>query len=388
VIFPRSRTVIAATSPPQLTDLLAAFLKGENVSWLSLATTADALLEFCDEQDLTGLVHLRLCALSSAGDWPPQLREAVAASARADAARELLRRAEILTVLRALAAAGVQPILLKGTALAYTVYDVASARRRLDTDILVPRAQVESARRTMSDLGYTAPLCCDGERLLCQFGVEKADLFGVEHAFDIHWKISTQSIFADLLTYDEFLEDAVLVPALGPDARSAGLVHALLLACLHPAMHHRNVERLVWTHDVHLLASRCSPGDLDRFVDLAIAKGVAAICAHGLGLARRRFASPVPDAVFARLAGRRGVESSSAYLDTERRWHHELTWNVRNLPRWRDRAVLVREVMFPGPGYMLKAYGVWRHKLGMMLLPGLYAHRLTFGIWKIVAGRK
>jgi hypothetical protein len=39
--------------------------------------------------------------------------------------------------------------------------------------------------------------------LFCQFPLRKADEFGLGHTFDFHWKISTQSAFADLLVFDE-----------------------------------------------------------------------------------------------------------------------------------------------------------------------------------------
>jgi hypothetical protein len=58
------------------------------------------------------------------------------------------------------------------------------------------------------------------------------------------------------------------------------------------------------------------------------------------------------------------------------------------LPRWSDRLRLLREVILPGPAYMLKAYGVAPSALGPALLPVLYLHRLASGGWKVLAGQK
>ena len=59
----------------------------------------------------------------------------LARSAHAASARELVRGREIASVLDALASHGVQPILLKGVALAYTFYDSPASRARVDTDL-------------------------------------------------------------------------------------------------------------------------------------------------------------------------------------------------------------------------------------------------------------
>jgi hypothetical protein len=49
-------------------------------------------------------------------------------------------------------------------------------------------------------------------------------------------------IFADVLSCDEMASLAADVPGLGLNARTTAPLHALLLACTHPVMHHRNVE--------------------------------------------------------------------------------------------------------------------------------------------------
>jgi hypothetical protein len=293
-----------------------------------------------------------------------------------------------MSVLEALAADRIHPILLKGTALAYTVYEAPSSRPRSDTDLLVGRQDVDAVRRIMAGLGYAATNFCDGERLFHQFEVQKEDAFAVSHTFDIHWKISTQSVFADTLTYQELRDAAWPIPGLGAHARGAAPVHALLLACIHPVMHHRNVERLIWIYDVHLLASKLSPPQLETFTRLALEKRVATICAHELRLARTQFATKVPDAVVDRLESSANREPSAQYLRPGRRWHDEIISSAQGLPGWQARAQLVREVLFPNPRYMLAAYGAPADARGVALLPAFYIHRAVRGVWRVLTGRK
>jgi hypothetical protein len=371
---------------PVLTDGLAALISGMSVPWTALGVTPTELLDACDEWGLTGLVHQRLRE-RAAHDWPKALVADIASQACAAAAEELLRRRETMSMLDALASAGITPILLKGTALAYSIYPVPSFRPRADTDLLVPREQVAKARQVMAGLGYVAPANSGGELLFAQFQFSKEDRHGVQHAFDFHWKISTQPTFAGVLTYDELNAEAVPVVNLGSHARAAGLVHALLLACIHPAMHHRNAEYLIWMYDIYLLASRLSDADIDRLVEVAVAKEVGAVCAHELARARSRFAFSLPDKALVALASREG-EPSAAYLRPSRRWIDELISSLRGLPRWGDRIGLLREIAFPSPRYMLAAYGVSTRPSRAAILPALYAHRILRGIQKIALGRK
>ncbi|HUE89814.1 MAG TPA: nucleotidyltransferase family protein [Vicinamibacterales bacterium] len=375
------------TQAPTTTTLFAALLAGEATPWSASGMMPGEFLRLCGEHGLTGLMHERLSRLD-ASDWPQGIREALARDAREHTAAELLRQREMISVLDGLAVEGIHPIILKGTALAYSLYNVPASRPRIDTDLLIQREDVGKVRRVLAALDYTAPTHCDGELLFCQFPLTKTDAFGLAHTLDFHWKISTQSVFANVMGFDEIAAVANELPALGRHARTAGPLHALLLACIHPVMHHRNAESLIWTYDVHLLASRLSVREFDAFAELAIARRVSAICAHQLGRARAWLGTRVPESAMMRLAATDALEPSAAYLRPDRGWGDELMSNIRGLPRWSDRLRLLREVALPGPNYMLKAYGLAPTSSGAALLPILYVHRLSSGCWKALAGRK
>jgi hypothetical protein len=370
-----------------VTGTLAAILRGDRRCPVTSASDLTELLAGSAAEGLTGLLHVRLSQATEADGWPRSVIEDLVQVARVEDARELLRQREIASVLVALSDAGVRPILLKGAPLAYSLYPTPASRPRIDCDVMVRHEDIPAVRVEMASRGYVAPLGCEGELLVRQFTMARRDAFGVDHQFDFHWKISSQSLFADLLTYEELAAEVIQVEALGPFARAAGPVHALLLACLHPVIHHRNRERLIWTYDVHLLASRLSANDFERFAGLIVEKKVAAIAAHALSLSQLRFATRVPERVTVGLAGAT-AEPSASYLRPGRRWHHELLSNVNALPSWRDRSRLLREVIFPDRRYMLEAYGVKSRALGLIVVPALYFHRGTSGLLKILIGRK
>ena len=362
-----------------------ALLSGAPVRWSDLGFTRDEFFAFCDREELRGLVFSRLRSTDAADDWPSDIRDTLAQSAREETARDMLRREEIAGVLGALDARGVRAILLKGAALAYTAYPTPDARPRLDTDVLIDAADEATARTVLTARGYTAPPYCAD--LFAQFEMERTDNFGLRHVMDVHWKISTQPVFADVLTYREMLPHAVPVPALGAAAITPSAVDSLLLACIHPVMHHQNAERVLWVYDTHALASRLTPRQFDDFVHRARRKKVAAVCAHALQLAQTLFGTAVPADVIRNLS--KAVDEPSAeYLASQRRWHHELASSVRGLPRFADRVKLMRDVLLPSPSYMLGAYGLRGKPLAPWLLPALYVHRNMRGAWKILMGKK
>jgi hypothetical protein len=281
----------------------------------------------------------------------------------------------------------VQPILIKGAALAYQSYDEPAFRPRTDTDLVIAADSAAEATRVFMRLGYRPTLLCDGEFLFGQFEMSKTDALGLDHAFDVHVKISTQIVFGHVLDHEELKRDSVPVPQLGPGARAAGPVQALLLACIHPVMHHRGETRLLWIYDVHLLMQSLSAAQLDRFAQLAVQRGVAAVCADAVRRAQEYFHTPVSPSILSQLTST-ATEATVAYLRRNRRWHHEAIASIRGLPRWRDRLQLAREVLLPSRQYMLAAYGIQPFTGRTALLPVLYAHRALHGVWKIVAGRK
>lgn len=367
-------------------ECLDAALRGETVPWARLGATNDELLSTCESLEISALLHQQLSRGEMSADWPGAVRRELARRARATAARDLVRTREIADVLEALSSRQIQPILFKGAALGHLVYGSAGLRPHADTDFMVRREDIDTVREIFHQRGYRAAIMSEGELVFGQFEMMKTDRFGVNHIFDVHWRISTQSVFAQVLSYDEIAAEAVDLVAVGPCGRAASGAHSLLVACIHPIMHHRDVNRLIWLYDIHLLVTKLPPAELGRFAGHAVARNVAAVCAHQLTLAMARFHSPVPAEILSRLLAAPHPEASAVYLQAGRRWHHEMWWNVRALGGWRDRFQLLREVLLPAPQYMLNSYHLG--PVGIVLIPTLYVHRWVRGAIKILCGRK
>lgn len=205
--------------------------------------------------------------------------------------------------------AGIDWLVLKGPALAHSVYPRPDLRHYVDLDLLVPPADFGRLLELLEDAGYHLvdrnwPLLArelPGElRLRSPRGV----------LLDLHW-----SIFNDAARRATFraptaalLADRRLLPA-GFPALSATdqLVHAGIHAALSGA------NRLGWLLDVHLAAT--GPIDWSSVVAAAQRIGAGPSLAVVLDRTSRLLATSVPAGVLAELAGGRNWLLVAGALD-------------------------------------------------------------------------
>ena len=303
---------------------------------------------------------------------------ALADELRASTVIEIVRAQELQAVLASLASHGVRPVLLKGAALAHTHYPRPELRPRSDTDVMIPAAARERVVRVLGALGYRRPAEVDGELSTGQFHFVRDDHHGVEHALDVHWRVSNVRAFADALSYDELARDGVPIPALGDHAVGASSVHALLLASVHRVAHHGDTQNLLWLYDVHLLARGLTAAERHAFGALASSRRMRAVCARTLTLAQAAFGG-LDAAWIETLAPADGVdEPSAAFVGGGFRQVDILKADLAATPRWGARVQLLREHLFPRADFMYARYGT-RLKPA---LPVLYLHRLVTGVPK------
>jgi hypothetical protein len=362
-----------------MTELLAAILRGDTTRFSPLPAdeqSQQAFLAAAHHHRIEALLAHRLCKAGTFDDWPDRIRAGLVSSAREAGVSAALADRDLRRVLAAIEGARVPYLLLKGAPIAYTHYPDIGLRPRLDADLMIRKPDLTVVMSALEQLGYHAPNCVRNESTMHQLSYCRADAQGIQHTYDIHWKISNRPLVADFLTFDELRNRAVGVPPLGEGVRALGSVDALLLACVHRVAHHNNTDALIWLYDIHLLASGLTLREWDDFARLAAEKRVRAICARGLALAQYWFHTPVgPDP--------RGgsIEPSADYLRGEVRHRHDV-WlsDLRSLPTWQGRWQLVRDVVFPDSAYMFRDYG----QKSRSLLPFLYGHRFVNRTWRLM----
>ena len=361
----------------QFESLLIAAVRGEPTPW-----PADAgqdlpirLLQAARSHGIQLLLAVEVDREKSAEGWPGDLRATLTAEARAYAVAESLRYVELKRVLCSMREAGVHPLLLKGSHLAYTHYPEPWLRPCSDIDLLIRPADRRAAATVMEHLGYRATVCVSGELATYQMQYRRRDAH-VLHELDIHWRLAGPQLFAQLVPFDELARDAVSISALGDNARGLSAVHALLLACVHRVAHHQNASRLIWIYDIHLIGAGMRDEQWRSFVALADERQVREVCASGLRIARDLFGTEVPPFAMASLSDRsRSIEPSAAFLSPRHRKVDVLISDLRHLDGWRHRVQLVREHLFPSPDYMLRSSGT----SSVACLPALYLRRIARG---------
>lgn len=286
------------------------------------------------------------------------------------ALREEIAHEGLVRVAAAFAAAGVRAAILKGSALAYTHYPEPWCRPRADLDLLVPRAARDQSRKVLRALGYAEGRPMSSRWLMQQEAWRREIGPGSSLAVDVHFELTNRQFFAARLPAGAMLARAAPAPFAGPDAWQLDPIDALIYSCVHRVAHHSQEARLIWHADIARQGAALDERAVTALVDRARVSGLSSIAAQELRIAgalwHERSGALAPDIVHALASAGRG-ERAEHFLAGGRGPAGDLWLDLQSLPRWRDRAGLVAELVFPTRDYMLRQPGVtpanlpWRY---------------------------
>jgi len=326
-------------------------------------------LERCRFHGVSALLHHLAGERREFQDWPLRVIESLRATSLEQAGLELARRRELMRLLPEFVQAGAQPIQLKGTALAYTLYPQPHLRPVVDADLLVHPRQRFRLFQVLRNAGYASTAFQGGSVVNAQASYWRTLPSGVTITFDVHWRISTSPLFATVLSYDEVRSRTVAIAPLGPHALGLPVPDALLHACVHRApMTAVYSNRLIWLYDIHLLASRLDEPGWADFLNLARRHRLRGICRQALDASAQWLGTRIPEQVQTALSESH-AEPAAALLAGSA-WRLKLA-EIGCLPTWREKVQYIRETALPAPAYMYDLYQV-RHR---WLLPALYLRR-------------
>jgi hypothetical protein len=365
-------------------DLIAGLLRGEAHEW-PWPGNVTQVQDFCARADYHGM-HAILCGKLSAPSWPPQLLALIRNRALTRAMWELSHQHLLRRTLESLQLEGVEPVLIKGTALAYSTYSNPALRPRGDTDFVIPEDAEAQVHRVLTKLGFAKAIGVSGEFASYQATYSLISSDGFTHDLDVHWRITNSEVLSRFLTYLELRGKARHLQRLGGEALHPSRVHALVVACVHRCTHNQNPyyvdgnahlggNRLIWIYDIHLLAGEMGAQDWDEFADLVVRKQLRAVCLEGLEVATGRLGTMVPDRVLRLLHAHGGNELAARYVASSKMQQQWL--DFRALPGSRARLKFLAETCFPSRAYMMAKYPA--AKAG---LPWLYGRRVLEGVLK------
>jgi Uncharacterised nucleotidyltransferase len=208
------------------------------------------------------------------------------------------------------AARDVQWAVLKGLALAHTVYPRPDLRTSVDLDLLVPPARFAGVVADLEDVGYELlernwPLMAALRPGQCRLRSPRGILI------DLHWSVVNDASLRDVFPWptSALLSRRVMLP-IGMPALDP--VDQLVHLGLHGALSGGN--RLSWLLDADLAARKVA--NWGPVVDVVYATQSGSLLALILRRARRLWCTPVPREVMDQLARRRclSLPAAAAHL--------------------------------------------------------------------------
>lgn len=313
--------------------------------------------------------------------WPAKMREKTKKKAIQCAAHKLTIEAKTRHLLTTLQAAGIRPIVLKGTAIAYTHYIDSSTRTRGDIDLLFRRSELGQAFGVLEAEGYVYSYRQGylGQEL--GFVDTSADLKNLP--LDIHWRSSSYVLLAHVLDIDEIIDAAIIIPDLAPLPCAMNPVHALLHACVHWAKHTASGDsiRILWMYDIYLLVKELNDREIQQFIDNAMQKKISRICQAALARVEENLPCMNFDMLLQGLNRIRQHEPSSRMLKPD-----ASSFSINDLlssEHTPDFLRSLQDILLPPGAYILRFYG----KKNALWLPLLYAHRFSAGLAEYVKRR-
>lgn len=346
---------------------------------LALDVSWDTLAGIIEAERVGPLLHRTVGDLDIV---PPHLAQALLQSYRFTTLRNILLLRELGLILRQLENAGVPVIVLKGAALAETIYRNLSLRPMGDLDLLVLPRDRESACRAIAGLGYSLGRAETHPGALAEHESElvlyKASRVGV--SVDLHWSLFDSPYYQRRIAMDWFWETAQQASIGGVKARVLGAEALILHLCGHLALHHGAVG-LLWWHDIaEVLACYGERIDWSELLSRTQQFGLLLALRQVLPRVVDEWQVPIPaEALQALLSQDSSGEERRifAQLSVGEKPVGQRFWlDLVTMSGLRPRLRFAATNLFPSAAYMRLRYGV-EHPL---LLPFYYPYRWWRGL--------
>ncbi len=196
---------------------------------------------------------------------------------------------QIKKVIEALEAEGIRVILLKGPALARTVYPAAAMRQGSDIDLLISYEDIKRCERVMAALGYTCHLKTSEHSPHTAHhqnfypAAEGAGPFVIE----AHWRLDFGFGLSPKGFIDEIFSRSIRVEADDITFSTLSAEDHLLYQAFHMACQHCSDTRLSWICDIAMLARGIpDAAGWERLLRLSVERNCRLSLEEAVGMAR------------------------------------------------------------------------------------------------------
>jgi hypothetical protein len=282
------RRLLRLCAPPQANR----DLPNQEAGW-------ERLIALAETRDLAPLLYCQMREI-----LPPAVARSLSEAYYVSAARCAVLTDAVGRVLRAFREAEVPVLVLKGIALAETVYPSPAARPMTDVDLLVPPDRLRDADRVLACLSYCA---VDGRAeevdparptSLSTLDYRAPD--PLAPSVHLHWHLVNTSIptevYRDAIRMDEVWGEALPFEVAGATALRLAPHHLFVYLCEHALRPSHAFYKPIHLTDLAWVVAREGP-DWGRVADVARRFGLARLTYFGLRLVRERMGAPVSDGV-------------------------------------------------------------------------------------------
>jgi len=163
---------------------------------------------------------------------------------------------QIKRVNGALEAEGIRVLLLKGPALARTIYPAAAMRQGSDIDLLISYDDMQRCEGIMADLGYT---CSLKTAEICRHTYHHQNFYpsaegAGPYVIEMHWKLDCGFGLSPDGDLEDIFSRALRVEAEDLAFSTLAVEDHLLYQAFHMACQHCSNTRLSWICDIAMLA--------------------------------------------------------------------------------------------------------------------------------------
>ena len=339
----------------------------------------DSLAKIALADGLAPLLYRQL----NSQDWAPEPFQVLLRNANLyNASTNSVLFFELEKLLNELEEDKIPCVLLKGAALAGTIYANIALRPMVDIDLLVHPHDLPKIQQILINDGYQsfktelrgeAALQFDNETVLFKTGMRTIPV-------ELHWSLFNSPYYQAKIAMEWFWQTSLPAASNGSPSRILGPEAQLLHLCGHLWLQHSGNE-LLWMHDMVEWIFHYQD-EIDWSELLGRAKDCLLIVPFKqiMPVMREEFGAPIPDDFLDSLEA---IEPSTIEIDTIQqikgmdRGAGQRFWDdLRAIPRYGDKFIFAWQKIFPSWEYMRQRYQVSHPAL----LPLYYIYRLYLGL--------
>ena len=229
---------------------------------------------------------------------PGEIRELWAHGVKRRASFSLLQAKETARLHEALAAAGIESLVMKGVPLGIRLYGSMIRKHSSDIDLLVRPESGVRAVLALQDEGYMpvatgGPMTARQVKAVSRHYKEIAMRNARGETVDLHWQlVDPAPLLAGIRPFDAM--DTIAIDRVG-SVCVMGEANEFAYLCAHAAL--SDWSRIKWLNDINALVSQRSDSAMDAFISHAKRLGAGVCAAQALTLRAIFWDKPVPAAL-------------------------------------------------------------------------------------------